>query len=386
MSFRTGTLFSKLISTALIVTTAGAMAQRHGGGRDHDNPRDQPYWVRGQLVSNRVQLQPETRGFEISVLDALNLRRGEVRSVYIVAASRNGTETVRLNLNRNSVGTFALHSNLELIEIPVGRMVSRNLDNLFLSGRGTVYIEEIGALVDRADIGDDDPNTPPPHSALLEFQGSYEQVDVAFEGRTRAEVNGACMQYMNGRNFNFVDEVKVFGTPAKLSGYLTPATFCAWAGLNARFPRREEAPVKTNLVFEGLPIQIRMESYRDLVELKADIESLAPAIQMNFVDDLSRDDAAYKLNGYLNQNGMKAFLLGNLPLTGSRLKAVGQVEKFPVRFEGETREEIRRDCLNVMGLAALNFVDETEINGHSNRSSHYLDVQEVCMIVSTNAQ
>ena len=382
MSFKKGTLVSTL--SLLTVLCVGQMAAAQG----RDPNRDHPRWLQGQKISSELNQEFGFRGaFQLDILSALQINRADVDSLYVIAASRAPFESVQLELNRRSIGMINLNQNLQLIQIPLNRPVSRNMDRLELVGRGNVYIVEVGALVRRLDGGPNDPETPPnPGRSLLEFRGSYEQVDVSFEGRNRSEVQASCASFMRGRNFSFVDDVKLFGSPAHLSAYLTPVAFCGWVALNARDVSRREAAYKTDLVYEGLPLEIRLESARDIMELKTDIETLAPAIQLQFVDDLKRDGVAFKLSSYLNQNGAKAFLLANLPLTSARLKAVGKVEGFPIRFEGFAREDIRQDCLKTMTLAALTFVDQVEVNGKNNRSSTYLDAQEICMIVSTNAE
>jgi hypothetical protein len=384
-----------LFALMLLAGTVAVAQNRSGwdpptGGFHGRNP-DRPFWVDGNVLRAEVKAESGVRGLKLDVLDALDVHRAHIESVYVIAASRMQMEGLGLELNGRALANVSLNSQLQLIEIPVNRNVSRSLDRLELVGRGVIYVAEVGAIATRVSGGNPGPGPGPGHPPggrdLIEFRGAYEQVDVSFEGRSRTDIQASCLEFMKGRNFNYVDDIKLFTTSAKLSAYLSHQTFCAWAALNARSVRRAEPPFKTDLVYEGLPFEIRVEDSRDVEELKLDIESLAASVQINYVDDLKRDGIAFKTSNYLTTTtGARAFLLANLPLMNARLKAVGHVERFPIRLEGYSRDEIRNDCLKVMSLTGLQYIDDVEVNGKASRSSHYLDAQEICMIVSTNAQ
>jgi hypothetical protein len=345
---------------------------------------DQPHWVRGEQLRTELNQEFGPRAFQLDILDLFGIHGGEIESLYLFAAGQVGQDFLRVDFNGRTLSSVTLRPELQLVQVPIGRRIGRN-DRLELSGRGRIYVTEVGMITGRVHGGPTEPGLPP--RAMTEFRGAYEQVDVAFEGADRLEVQRNCLGYLRGRTFSYVDDIKLFTRAIKTSSFLTPDTFCAWAALNSREIHRDREPIlSTDLVYEQLPIEIRLYRMRDLESIATEIEALAPSLQVSYVDDLKRDAETFKLSQFLNAQGAKAFLLANLPLAGLRLKSVGSVENFPLRLEGSDRDEIRNSCLKIMDLTKLSYVDDIVVNGKKTHSSHFLDVQEICMIYSTNAE
>ncbi|MCB9507818.1 MAG: hypothetical protein H6700_09890 [Myxococcales bacterium] len=225
---------------------------------------------------------------------------------------------------------------------------------------------------------------PPPPLPRWGFRGTFESLDVAFDGASIDELHASCTAFTSrSDSLGWVDDITVNGARVhNSSGYWSPASLCAIVALNARADI--PLPVVVQGDVEGIPFAVQQCEGADAIISRF----LPAALAQTWLDDVRvNGTATHNSRGYWSPTEVVAIVNAGIVDELGALIATGTIEDVPFQFTGNSPDEIAQRCeAFVTSATDGEWIDDVTVNGQRrHNNSGWWQPADVCMIVGSLA-